>query len=165
MMTFQEAVHTCLTKKYASKVGRASRSEFWWFQLFIALIYFCLVMIASVCDDTCVTILAIIGVIVFFATIVPYICVFVRRLHDNGQSGSLFWFSFIITIWGVFLLGGIINMFPGDKGDNEFGPNPLKKKEDDATPSDDSVQSPKKTIDIQSGSTGNNGIEITDVNL
>ena len=34
-MTFSDAVRTCLKVKYATFQGRASRSEYWWFMLFI----------------------------------------------------------------------------------------------------------------------------------
>ena len=32
-MDFQQAVKTCLMKKYADFSGRATRPEFWWFVL------------------------------------------------------------------------------------------------------------------------------------
>ena len=34
-MKFSQAVKTCFKKKYFTISGRASRSEFWWFQVFI----------------------------------------------------------------------------------------------------------------------------------
>ena len=37
-LTFMEAVKTCF-KKYATFKGRARRSEFWWFYLFLSLVY------------------------------------------------------------------------------------------------------------------------------
>jgi uncharacterized membrane protein YhaH (DUF805 family) len=36
-MNYMEAIKTCLTK-YASFSGRATRSEYWWFILFVAII-------------------------------------------------------------------------------------------------------------------------------
>ena len=36
-MKFQEAVETCL-KKYADFEGEATRSEYWWFALFIFIV-------------------------------------------------------------------------------------------------------------------------------
>ncbi|MGR3634471.1 MAG: DUF805 domain-containing protein, partial [Shimia sp.] len=35
-MTFSEAIRTCFSK-YVDFSGRAARSEYWWFILFIAL--------------------------------------------------------------------------------------------------------------------------------
>jgi hypothetical protein len=36
-VTFFEAIRVCLTK-YADFTGQASRSEFWWFTLFVTLV-------------------------------------------------------------------------------------------------------------------------------
>ena len=36
-MTFQESIQVCF-KKYADFTGRASRSEYWWFMLFLFLV-------------------------------------------------------------------------------------------------------------------------------
>ena len=36
-MSFTEAVRTCISK-YATFDGRATRSEFWWFYLFIVIV-------------------------------------------------------------------------------------------------------------------------------
>ena len=36
-MTFGEAIATCMTKKYVTFEGRASRSEYWYFVLFYVL--------------------------------------------------------------------------------------------------------------------------------
>ena len=33
MVTFSEAVKICFIKKFATISGRASRAEYWWFQL------------------------------------------------------------------------------------------------------------------------------------
>ena len=39
MISFKEAVATCLTKKYKTISGRATRAEFWWFTLFMYIIF------------------------------------------------------------------------------------------------------------------------------
>ena len=36
-MTFAESVQTCLSK-YADFTGRARRSEYWWFALFVLIV-------------------------------------------------------------------------------------------------------------------------------
>ena len=36
-MTFQQSIQTCLNK-YADFKGKASRSEYWWFFLFTAIV-------------------------------------------------------------------------------------------------------------------------------
>ena len=37
-MGFSEAVRTCLKLKYATFEGRAARSEYWYFMLFVLLV-------------------------------------------------------------------------------------------------------------------------------
>jgi uncharacterized membrane protein YhaH (DUF805 family) len=46
-MTFQESIRTCFAK-YADFSGRASRSEYWWFALFITLTWIASSMISDV---------------------------------------------------------------------------------------------------------------------
>ena len=45
-MTFMESVQTCVKQKYAVFSGRASRSEYWWFLVFIFI-----VNVVAVCID------------------------------------------------------------------------------------------------------------------
>jgi uncharacterized membrane protein YhaH (DUF805 family) len=75
-MTFQEAVETCLKKKYADFEGDATRSEYWWFALFIFIV------------GTLLTILAKpVALLFYVGTLVPSVAVGIRRLHDTNRSG------------------------------------------------------------------------------
>ena len=49
-MTFKNAVASCLLQ-YANMRGRASRSEFWWFQLFIFAVSFVLYLASFLLPD------------------------------------------------------------------------------------------------------------------
>ena len=135
MMSFSEAVQICLTKKYKTMSGRATRAEFWWFQLFILLTDTAIMLLALPFGKEGENVFFIICMIFNLCTFIPYLCVFVRRLHDRGISGSVFWWALLISIWGIFLICWIINMFPSKPGANEFGPNPLDTKE--KTPRED----------------------------
>jgi uncharacterized membrane protein YhaH (DUF805 family) len=90
-MTFGESIRTCFTK-YAEFNGRASRSEFWWFFLFIVLVSIAL----SVLSDTASALFSL-------GTLLPSFAVGARRLHDTNKSGwfQLFW---IIPVIGWILL-------------------------------------------------------------
>lgn len=72
--------------KYATFSGRASRSEFWWVQLFMVGLFFLGAMVNAVSGADWVA-----GVYVLFvlASIVPYLALVVRRLHDANFSGAL----------------------------------------------------------------------------
>jgi uncharacterized membrane protein YhaH (DUF805 family) len=89
-MTFQDSIKVCFSK-YADFKGTASRSEYWWFILFL--------IVASL-------VLSEIGPLVSglftLGTIVPSIAAATRRLHDTQRSG---WWQLIVL---VPLLGWIV---------------------------------------------------------
>lgn len=120
-MTFTEAVQSCFAK-YVTFTGRALRSEFWYFVLFILLGG----VVTNFID------IAILGtpegggpltLIFSLGTFLPNIAVSVRRLHDIGKSG---WFLLLVLIplVGIILL---IVWFArkGDERPNEYGPPQL----------------------------------------
>ena len=115
-MTFSESVSTCL-KKYFVFEGRASRSEYWWFQLIISPSYF----ISTILENEIGYFF--LGITLF--TLIPAISAGVRRLHDTNRSGFFLLISFIPFIGGLVLLFFLIP--EGTKGKNKFGPDPLKR--------------------------------------
>ena len=74
-MTFQDSIKVCFNK-YVDFSGRASRSEYWWFVLFVFLGNLVLGMINNW-----------LGVIFILATLLPQLAAASRRLHDTGRSG------------------------------------------------------------------------------
>ena len=115
-MTFTESVSTCL-KKYFVFEGRASRSEYWWFQLIVSPSYY----ISTFTQNELAYFF--LGITLF--TLIPAISAGVRRLHDTNRSGFFLLLSFIPFIGGLILLFFFIA--EGTKGKNKFGPNPLKR--------------------------------------
>jgi uncharacterized membrane protein YhaH (DUF805 family) len=91
-MRFQDAIKTCLGK-YATFSGRASRSEFWWWFLFMVLA----TAAGSVISDK-------LAGLVTLATVLPYVAVTARRLHDIDRSGWWQLISLIPVIGGLVLL-------------------------------------------------------------
>lgn len=75
-MQIQESVEICVTKKYADFEGEATRSEYWWFVLFIYVIEALLGVVMKP-----------LAAVFFLAMLVPHLAVAVRRLHDTGRSG------------------------------------------------------------------------------
>jgi uncharacterized membrane protein YhaH (DUF805 family) len=121
-MNFQDSVKSGLTN-YANFQGRASRSEFWWFALFCAIIG----LVAGVTDAALFGVTdpqetGPAGVVANLALLIPSLSIGARRLHDVDRSG--WWQLIMLTIIGIALL---IYWFikPGDEGINTFGaPNP-----------------------------------------
>jgi len=97
-MNFNQSVTTCLGK-YATFSGRASRSEFWWFELFMLL----LILFGMFIDFLLGTLeQGLFSSFVNLGITLPAFAVSARRLHDIGKSG---WWNWIfLTGIGVFLL-------------------------------------------------------------
>ena len=115
-MTFSDSVSTCL-KKYFVFEGRASRSEYWWFQLIVSPSY----LISTILENEIGYFF--LGITLF--TLIPAISAGVRRLHDTNRSGFFLLISLIPFIGGLILLFFLIP--EGTKGKNRFGPDPLKR--------------------------------------
>tara|TARA_Y100001958_G_scaffold154226_2_gene142860 strand:- start:168 stop:542 length:375 start_codon:yes stop_codon:yes gene_type:complete len=115
-MTFNESVTTCL-KKYFVFEGRASRSEYWWFQLIVTPSY----LISTIIENEIGYFF--LGILIF--AFIPAISAGVRRLHDTNRSGFFLLISFIPIIGSFILLFFLIP--EGTKGKNRFGPDPLKR--------------------------------------
>lgn len=113
---YRQAIMTCF-KKYIVFSGRARRSEFWYFQLFcfIAMLVFTYWGTKSELMDT-------LGIIFFFATLLPILAVTVRRLHDLGRSGWLILVALIPFI-GVFVVLFWATQ-EGNPDHNQYGPSP-----------------------------------------
>ena len=105
-MTFTESIKTCLSK-FADFNGRASRSEYWWYVLFIVLTG----AILSAINRN-------LAALFYLVTLLPSIAAAARRLHDTNRSG---WLQLIGLIP---LIGWIIMIFlliQGPKDPNRYG--------------------------------------------
>jgi len=116
-MTFSESVSTCFSKYFVFK-GRASRSEYWWFQLIVTPSF--------VISDFTETDISYLFLGIALVTLIPAISVGVRRLHDTNRSGFFLLIGFIPFIGGLILLFFLIP--EGTKGKNKYGADPLVKR-------------------------------------
>ena len=121
-------------KNYANCKGRASRKEFWWFQIINSLTVFLLIFVEIFWLElnpsfggTTFALLSngldygVLGTIYGVAVLSPAICVTVRRLHDIGKSGKWYWILVIpiISLYGLYLL-----VKPSVKEVNQYGSPP-----------------------------------------
>ncbi len=83
-MTFTEAVRVCLKDNYCCFRGRAPRSEFWWFALFMLLVNAAVNLVAMFLSPGAGDGLSI---LISLAFLLPNIGVTARRLHDRNLSG------------------------------------------------------------------------------
>jgi uncharacterized membrane protein YhaH (DUF805 family) len=123
-MNVQKSIATCF-KKFVTFDGRASRSEYWWFQFFYALVGFFAAIIDSMFVDNSVSWgpLEVVSTIILF---LPATAVFARRLHDVNRSG--WWMLIAITIIGLIPLI-IWSIAEGSNKENRFGPAINLKKQ------------------------------------
>lgn len=123
-MGFADAIRTCLGK-YATFSGRASRSEYWWFYLFLIILSFVAGILDALLfgyDPATGATLPVITLIVGLAMLLPSLAAVVRRLHDTDRSG--WWYLLVLTVVGVIVLI-VFLVIKGTKGPNRFGPDPL----------------------------------------
>lgn len=99
-MTFAQSVKTCLGPKYLFVFkGRASRSEFWWFMLFIGCANLCASLLFSLFPPAVnATLCFAISLLLFPANL----GVSARRLHDRNLSA---WW--LLVPLATLVLGGI----------------------------------------------------------
>lgn len=107
-MTFFESVSSVFDK-YTTCAGRASRSEYWWWTLFVFIASFGAGILDGLIGSDSINIFAnSVSLVVFL----PNLCVAIRRCHDSGHSG---W-------WVICPIVGLIMMFlPSDPHENEYG--------------------------------------------
>ena len=129
MMGFMDALTTVLRNKYATFSGRASRSEYWWSYLGIAVISMVLQIIGIVGGLALGSVNeglgALFGLAAFaglLALLIPSLSVNVRRLHDTGKSG---WMLLILLIPCIgFILWLVWMIEDGQPHVNAYGAVP-----------------------------------------
>jgi uncharacterized membrane protein YhaH (DUF805 family) len=118
MMGFSDAVQNVVMNNYANWDGRASRSEYWWFVLFGALVGFVTGTIDGFVFGWEYSDPTWISTLVSLALLLPNFCVSVRRLHDLGKSG--WWNLLVFTIIGIIPLL-IFMVMEGEEHPNQYG--------------------------------------------
>lgn len=142
----------CFTKKYFRFSGRASRNEFWSFQLFsILLSIFIVHLVMGISMDSCLLVGKIKGgpfippnidlitpvvswLAFIFIIILPNLSLAVRRIHDINRKGACYFLLFIPIVGFIFSLALMFER--GTTGVNRFGEDPKELKQSlEKTPS------------------------------
>jgi len=131
-MSFGQAISTCF-RKYADFSGRATRSEFWWFYLFYALVGLVLALPGTLVMMLGIPasqdqmpgpafwiglMLLVLASLVQLAFIIPMLAVGCRRLHDRGQSG---WLQLLMLVPCGSIVLIVFWVLDGTPGDNVYG--------------------------------------------
>ena len=111
-MSFGESIATVF-RKYADFTGTASRSEFWWFMLFLVLAGAVLgTFTAWTPYGVSVQIGSTLSSLWSIAVLLPSLAVSVRRLRDAGRSwAELFWL--LLPVAGPIVL--IVHLAEGSR--------------------------------------------------
>lgn len=113
-----------IKNRYADFDGRASRQEFWMFNLFYLLFVIAISLLIIPFGNSETGSNIIFGIIVVYSLglAIPIWAVTVRRLHDIGLSGWWSLLSFIPYLGTVVLL--IMCCMDSKPGSNKYGNNP-----------------------------------------
>ena len=148
-MNFFEAIKNCIDNNYANFKSRASRSEFWYFTLFVLICMLIAMLLSKLlvydflkigADDPLAAEAFFIIFYLFIVSpiIIPSISVTVRRFHDFNQSGwslGLFFpFMYLDKYLGtelIFIVATLIILYAicslkGTGGKNKYGYKPKK---------------------------------------
>ena len=133
-MSFGQAIANGF-KKYASWKGRATRSEFWFWTLFVVIVQIPFSIIYFVTSQTALqsaiasgnqgaALAALVGptywllVLVSLVFFLPSLAVLIRRLHDLDRSGGWYWILLVPIAGSIVLL--VFTLLPGTPGKNRF---------------------------------------------
>lgn len=118
-MSFIEAISTCFSK-FADFSGRATRSEYWKFMIFVYIMEALAASIFSVASDGSEISIAYLIICLLF--VLPELSVSVRRLHDIGKSGWFFLISMIPVVGSIIFF--IMCLMDSEPRTNKYGPDP-----------------------------------------
>ncbi len=123
-MSFMDSIENVI-RNFVNFSDRASRSEYWWFQIFFFVALAAADFIDVMMGDLAEVSYSLFGTIVFLGLIIPNLAVTVRRLHDLGYSG---WFILLVfipclgSIIGLVIL--VFMMIDGQSQINHYGTVP-----------------------------------------
>ena len=117
-----------MTKNFAEFSGRATRREYWMFQLAGILFWFVfsfavviLSGVLSLIDESLVIVAMFLSYLYPLAILIPSLGILVRRLHDTGRSGWMILLSLIPFVGPIVLF--IFTLLDSQPGTNAYGPS------------------------------------------
>lgn len=113
LMSYLEAVKSGFSN-YVKFNGRASRSEFWWFYLFVVIVSFLVNVIIGLTGLP-----TLISLLVWLGLLLPLLGLYFRRLHDADHTAWWLLISLIPVVGFIVLI--VFLATPGSAGDNRFG--------------------------------------------
>lgn len=112
-----EAVRLVFSK-YATFSGRSTRSEYWWWAVFYAIVCIVLQLISIGSDSTGM----VLGTLLGLVCLIPNLAVNVRRLHDVGKGGGWIFIILLPLIGWIWYL--VLLLKSSEPFENRFGLDP-----------------------------------------
>ncbi|MDE0732108.1 MAG: DUF805 domain-containing protein [Gammaproteobacteria bacterium] len=110
-MKFDQAIDSALVKNYFNLEGKATRSEYWWFGLFVTILWFATLFLAGTVAISIgleasgmVKVLNYSTIIIVAVTFLPTLGVSVRRFRDAGRGKEEALIVFFLIIIGQLTL-------------------------------------------------------------
>ncbi|MDO8802260.1 DUF805 domain-containing protein [Phenylobacterium sp.] len=128
-------------RKYTDFTGRARRSEYWLFALFVALVQMTTGILSwfvggDLGDDAFATPASAVIALLYFGfclyIFIPSMAVSFRRLHDSGRTAWWLLLGLIPILGHLVLL--IFMILDGTPGENRYGPDPKAAAAPDVQP-------------------------------
>jgi uncharacterized membrane protein YhaH (DUF805 family) len=114
-------------RRYIDFRGRSTRTEYWMFVLFHAIVAGILITLAGAVSDRLIYLFS----AYYLGTLVPLLALAARRLHDVGLSGWLQLLA-IIPLGGLAVI--VMVCLQGVHGPNRYGPDPRESMVQPVTP-------------------------------
>lgn len=119
-VSFSQAVRMAFDS-YCRFQGRSSRSEYWWWVLFVAILSFCIGIIEGILGFSMTAVRTTSGIL-SLGLLLPGLGLSVRRLHDIGKSGWWILLGLIPVVGAIVLI--IWFARNSQMQDNQYGPVP-----------------------------------------
>jgi uncharacterized membrane protein YhaH (DUF805 family) len=116
-MGFGQAISSGFSN-YVNFSGRSSRSEYWFWVLFVLI-----ADVVAIAIDAAIG-MQIVSSLFGLAVLLPGLAVTVRRLHDLDRTGWWIFLGLIPLVGAIILI--IWFCSKGTDGPNRFGPDPLQ---------------------------------------
>jgi uncharacterized membrane protein YhaH (DUF805 family) len=117
----------CVIKKYAVFKGRASIKEYRYFGSLCHVLNIICLYLDSQYHNLTYNNFVLILIFLFYCSvsIIPYISLNIRRLHDINKSGWWFFGSTFIPFAGLLLSFIVLFFIKGTPGPNKYGEPPI----------------------------------------
>lgn len=131
-MSFGEAIRSGF-QNYVTWRGRASRSEYWWWYLFVSLVTLPFSFIYMVVTQVQLQSMLATGIydpfaflnwayflliVVVLVLFLPNLSMIIRRLHDTDRSGGWFWIGLVPFVGSIIVF--VFMLLPSTPGPNRF---------------------------------------------